>query len=156
LTPRSAAFIVKEDGMTSVRRLLIVLAVGVGMAAALHLPAGPASAQQLNTLNVTIRDYTFEFKGTVLKPDQPVVITLKNLDKVTHGFMSPLLGQQEVEIESKGATTYGKGIRGLHINPGETVTIRFTPMKPGRYQFQCDIHPNMKKGEVLLLSIGEV
>jgi plastocyanin len=141
--------------MTSVRRLLIVLALGVGAVAALHLPAGPASAQQSNTLDVTIRNSTFEFKGMVLKPNQPAVIVLKNLDKITHGFMSTLLGQQEVEIESKGATTYGKGIRGLHINPGETATIRFIPMKPGRYSFECDIHPNMK-GEILLLSIGEV
>jgi plastocyanin len=141
--------------MTTVRRLLIILAIGVGAAAALYLPAERASAQQSNRLDVTIHNYTFEFKGLVLKPDQPAVITLKNLDNVTHGFMSPLLGQQEVEIESKGATTYGKGIRGLHINPGETVTIRFIPMKPGRYQFECDIHPNMK-GEILALSIGEV
>jgi plastocyanin len=141
--------------MTTVRRLLIVLAMGVGAAAASYLPAEPASAQQSNRLDVTIRNYTFEFKGVVLKPNQPAIITLKNLDKVTHGFMSPILGQQEVEIESKGVTTYGKGIRGVHINPGETVTIRFMPLKPGRYQFKCDIHPNMK-GEILALSIGEV
>lgn len=128
--------------------LLAVAIVGAGLAVAV-------SAQQPNSLDVTIRNYTFEFKGTVLKPNQPVVIVLKNLDKVTHGFMSPLLGEQQVEIESRGATTYGKGIKGLHINPGETVTIRFMPMKPGRYQFDCDIHPNMK-GEILLLSIGEV
>jgi len=114
-----------------------------------------ASAQQPGKIEVTIHNSTFQFQGTVLKPNQPAVIVLKNLDKITHGFMSPLLGQQEVEIESKGATTYGKGIKGLHINPGETVTIRFMPIKPGRYQFECDIHPNMK-GEILVLSIGEV
>ena len=138
--------------MVIVRRLLIVLVMGAGMAVALHLPA---AAQPPGRIEVTIRNSTFEFQGAVLKLNQPAVIVLKNLDQITHGFMSPLLGQQEVEIESKGATTYGKGIRGLHINPGETVMIRFMPTKPGRYTFECDIHPNMK-GEILALSIGEV
>jgi plastocyanin len=128
--------------------ILAVAIVSAGLAVS-------ASAQQPGKIEVTIRNYTFEYKGMVLKPNQPALIVLRNLDKVTHGFMSSLLGQQEVEIESKGVTTYGTGIRGVHINPGETVTIRFMPVKPGRYQFQCDIHPNMK-GEILALSIGEV
>jgi len=116
--------------------------------------AAALAAQEPGKIDVTIRNFTFEFQGAVIKPSMPAVITLKNLDKVTHGFMSPLLGEQEVEIVTKAGATYGKGIRGVHINPGETVTIRFMPMKPGRYQFDCDIHPNMK-GEILSLSIGE-
>jgi plastocyanin len=128
--------------------ILAVAIVSAGLAVS-------ASAQQPGKIEVTIRNYTFEYKGMVLKPNQPAVIVLRNLDKVTHGFMSTLFGQQEVEIESKGVTTYGRGIRGVHINPGETVTIRFMPIKAGRYQFECDIHPNMK-GEILALSIGEV
>ena len=138
--------------MAQVRRFAIGLALGMGLVVALHLPA---LAQQANRLDVTIRNYTYVFKGGVLNPDQPVVIVIENVDKVTHGFMSPLLALQDVEVESRGVTTYGKGIKGVHIDPGTTVTIRFTPTKPGRFTFQCDIHPNMK-GEVLLLSIGEV
>jgi plastocyanin len=131
-----------------VRGLLAVAMVGAGLTAAL-------AAQEPGRIDVTIRNYTFEFQGAAIKPNQPAVITLKNLDKVTHGFMSPLLGEQEVEIEARGATTYGKGIRGVHINPGETVTIRFMPTKLGRYTFECDLHPNMK-GEILVLSVSEV
>ena len=138
--------------MAQVRRFAIGLVLGVGLVVALHLPA---LAQQANRLDVTIRNYTYVFKGGVLNPDQPVVIVIENVDKVTHGFMSSLLALQDVEVESRGVTTYGKGIKGVHIDPGTTVTIRFTPTKPGRFTFQCDIHPNMK-GEVLLLSIGEV
>ncbi|HUJ79212.1 MAG TPA: cupredoxin domain-containing protein [Nitrospiria bacterium] len=138
--------------MAQVRRFAIGLALGVGLVVALHLPA---LAQQANRLDVTIRNYTYLFKGGVLNPDQPVVIVIENADKVTHGFMSPLLGLQDVEVETRGVTTYGRGIKGVHIDPGTSVTIRFTPNKPGRFTFQCDIHPNMK-GEVLLLSIGEV
>jgi plastocyanin len=128
--------------------MLVVAMVGAGLAVAV-------AAQEPGKIDVTIRNSTFEFQGAVLRPNQPAVIVIKNLDKITHGFMSPLLGEQEVEIEAKGATTYGKGVRGLHINPGESVTIRFLPMKPGRYKFECDIHSNMK-GEILSLSIGEV
>ncbi|MBI3621100.1 MAG: cupredoxin domain-containing protein [Nitrospirae bacterium] len=135
--------------MTGIMRgMLVVAMVGAGLAVA-------SAAQEPGRIDVTIRNFTFEFQGATIKPNQPAVITLKNLDKVTHGFMSPLLGEQEVEIEAKGATTYGRGMRGLHLNPGETATIRFMPMKPGRYKFECDIHPNMK-GEILSLSIGEV
>ena len=141
--------------MTSIRRSVVVWLLCLGIAVSAGLPADRASAQQPGKIEVTIRNSTYEFQGAGLKPDQPAVIVLNNLDKITHGFMSPLLGQQEVEIESKGATTYGKGIKGLHINPGETVTIRFIPTRPGRYKFECDIHPNMK-GEILTLSIGEV
>lgn len=135
--------------MTGIMRgMLVVAMVGAGLAVA-------SAAQEPGRIDVTIRNFTFEFQGATIKPNQPAVITLKNLDKVTHGFMSPLLGEQEVEIEAKGATTYGRGMRGLHLNPGETATIRFMPMRPGRYKFECDIHPNMK-GEILSLSIGEV
>jgi len=140
--------------MTRRRWIIMVGVVWLGTVVMVHAPMGSA-AQEPGKMTVTIRNSAFEFQGAVLRPDQPAVITLKNLDKITHGFMSPLLGQQEVEIETKGATTYGRGVRGVHINPGETVTIRFVPTKPGRYSFECDIHPNMK-GEILSLSIGEV
>ena len=140
--------------MTRRRWIIMVGVVWLGTVVTVHAPMGSA-AQEPGKMTVTIRNSAFEFQGAVLRPDQPAVITLKNLDKITHGFMSPLLGQQEVEIETKGATTYGRGVRGVHINPGETVTIRFVPTKPGRYSFECDIHPNMK-GEILSLSIGEV
>jgi len=102
-----------------------------------------------------IRNYTFEFQGGALRPNEPGTIVLKNSDKVQHGFTSPFLAEQDVQVEAAAGTTYGKGIRGVYINPGETLKIHFTPNRPGSFQFRCDLHTNMK-GELLFLSVQGV
>jgi hypothetical protein len=80
-------------------------------------------------------------------------IVLRNQDKIKHGFTSSLLEEIEVQVESGGVTTYGKGIKGIYIGPGETLQIHLLPNRPGKFSFRCDIHPDMK-GELLLLSVG--
>jgi len=112
-------------------------------------------AAETAKVEIVIRNYTFEFQGGALRPNEPGTIVLKNIDKVQHGFTSPLLAEQDVWVDSASGTTYGKGIRGVYINPGETLQIRFTPNRPGSFQFRCDLHPNMK-GELLLLSVQGV
>ncbi|HET6464014.1 MAG TPA: hypothetical protein VFH55_00200 [Nitrospiria bacterium] len=106
-------------------------------------------------VEIVIRNYTFEFQGGALRPSEPGIIVLKNMDKVQHGFTSPFLREQDVQVESAAGIAYGKGIGGVYINPGETLRIHFMPNRPGSFQFRCDLHPNMK-GELLLLSIQGV
>ncbi|HUK55268.1 MAG TPA: cupredoxin domain-containing protein [Nitrospiria bacterium] len=113
------------------------------------------TAVEAAKVEIVIRNYTFEFQGGALRPNEPGVIILKNQDKVQHGFTSPFLAEQDVQVEAAAGTTYGKGIRGVYINPGETLKIRFTPNRPGSFQFRCDLHPNMK-GELLFLSVQGV
>lgn len=106
-------------------------------------------------VSIEIRDSTFIFKGGALRPGEQNLIMLNNQDTVRHGFTSEILRQIEVEVEGEFGDTYGKGIRGVHINPGETLEIRLIPVVPGKMSFRCDLHPEMK-GELLVLSIGAV
>lgn len=43
----------------------------------------------------------------------------------------------------------------MFVGPNANAVIRFTVKRPGRYEFKCSIHPNMK-GELLLLNIQGV
>jgi plastocyanin len=117
------------------------------------LPSFLTAQEKSGKVEIVIRNFTFEFRGGALRPNEPGTIILRNQDKVKHGFTSPLLQEVDVQVEAGGVTTYGKGIKGVYINPGQTVQIHFVPNRPGRFRFRCDIHPNMK-GELLLLSIG--
>ena len=83
----------------------------------------------------------------------PTVIILRNQDIIEHGFTSPMLGGMFVQGESEGMTVYGKGVEGFYVNPDKTLVLRFTPERQGRYEFRCDLHPNMK-GEVFLLEMS--
>ncbi len=113
------------------------------------------AAPETAKVEIVIRNYAFEFQGGAIRPNEPGTIVLRNLDKVQHGFTSPYLEEQDVRVESASGTAYGKGIRGVYINPGETLQIRFTPNRPGSLSFRCDLHPDMK-GELVLLSVQGV
>jgi plastocyanin len=41
------------------------------------------------------------------------------------------------------------------VDPKREAVIRFNMERPGRHEFRCSIHPNMK-GELLLLSVEAV
>jgi plastocyanin len=59
------------------------------------------------------------------------------------------------EVEAGGVLTYGRGIGGVFVDPNDGAAIRFTVKRPGRYEFKCLIHPDMR-GELLLLNIQAV
>jgi len=117
--------------------------------------ASTGAAAAGGTIVILLRNYTFEYQNGALKPNEPGTIVLKNTDKVRHGFTSPYLLEQEVQVETSAGISYGKGIAGVYINPGETLQIHFTPNRPGSFPFRCDLHANMK-GEFLLLSVQGV
>jgi hypothetical protein len=106
-------------------------------------------------VEIQIRNFIFEFHGGLLKPDLPATILIKNLDKTQHGFTSPLLEEVEVRVETESGICYGKGIRGVYINPQQEIQIHFTPLRERNLTFRCDLHPGMK-GELLMLSIEAI
>ena len=111
--------------------------------------------QPSGMVEIIIRNSTFQFQGGILKPDQAATIVIHNQDQITHGFTSTLLADLDVQVESNGVTTLGKGIKSIHIDSGKTVRIHFLPNRPGKFSFRCDLHPNMK-GELLILSIDSL
>ncbi|HEY4485262.1 MAG TPA: hypothetical protein VI702_02910 [Nitrospiria bacterium] len=134
-------------------RLLIAI-IGALMAPGLTFSAVPAQPGEGEVL-IVIRNSVFEFQGGAIRPDAQATIILQNMDTLRHGFSSPVLDRLEAEVEGPGGDVYGKGIRGIHIQPGETYYIRFTPTQPGKFSFRCDLHPKMR-GELIMLSIGAV
>lgn len=115
--------------------------------------ADPSVAQLEQRGEITIRNYDFLLSQPVpIRLHVPTVIILRNQDIVRHGFTSPMLAQMLVRGEGEGVSAYGKGIEGFYVDPGKTLVIRFTPERPGKYSFHCDLHPDMK-GELYLLEV---
>ncbi|RMH04768.1 MAG: hypothetical protein D6704_10485 [Nitrospirae bacterium] len=114
-----------------------------------------AGAQPEQQVMVTIRNFTFETTQMPLQLHLPTVIHIKNEDEVRHDFGSSMFEGTYTRVETLDTSTYGRGIGGVFLDPGAEVEIRFTIDKPGRYKFQCSIHPEMT-GEILLLTVGAV
>jgi plastocyanin len=77
------------------------------------------------------------------------------MDNVRHDFGSHMFLNTLTHVESNGVVTYGKGLEGAYIDPGQEALIRLILDHPGRFQFQCSIHKDMK-GEILLLIVDAV
>lgn len=117
------------------------------------LDAPATRAQPPQRVEVLIRNFSYEVQGGVIRPELPTTIIIRNSDQVTHGFTSPFLEETDVQVEINRSTAFGRGVKGVHIEPGQEVRIHFIPPRTGRFTFSCDLHPNMK-GEALLLSIA--
>lgn len=114
---------------------------------------GGAQAEQ--RIEVTIKDFTFLTKQIPLRLGVATVITITNLDQERHDFGSTMFDGIPTRVESGGIVSYGKGIGGLFLDAKKEAVIRFTMELPGRHEFRCSIHPNMK-GELLLLNVEAV
>ena len=114
-----------------------------------------ASAQSEQRVGVKIKDYTFITNQVPLMPDAPTVIEIRNEDDVRHDFGSIVFQNTHTQVESDGVIAYGRGVAGVSLDPAKQASVRFIIERPGRYEFRCSIHPNMR-GELLLLNIGAV
>jgi plastocyanin len=113
------------------------------------------NAQSQQEVNVTIEGYKFLTSQMPLQLHADTIIRVKNLDNVRHDFGSQMFLNTLTHVESDGVVTYGKGIEGAYVDPGQEASFRLTLDQVGRFQFQCSIHPDMK-GEILLLIIDAV
>ena len=129
--------------------------LGVVMACALLMGVTQVSAQPEQQVEVTIKDFTFRTTQMPLQLNAATVIHVKNEDDVRHDFGSTIFNNSSTRVENQGVIIYGDHIGGAFVDPGREVTFRFVIERPGRYQFQCSIHSDMK-GEILLLSVGAV
>ena len=128
-----------------------VLAMGFFLLASASL----SNAQSLQEVHVTIEGYTFRTTQTPLQLNTETTIHIKNMDDVRHDFGSHMFLNTLTQVESKGVVTYGNGLEGVYIDPGQEASIRLILDHPGRFQFQCSIHKDMK-GEILLLIVDAV
>ena len=117
--------------------------------------AEPVFSQSEQVVEVTIKDFKFMTKQGVLRLGFPTVIKVRNEDAERHDFGSTMFEGIPTQIEKDGVTVHGRGLSGVLLDPKRDVAIRFNMSRPGRYEFRCSIHPNMK-GELLLLSVEAV
>ena len=129
--------------------------IGVLVLGAWAMGLTPAEAQTEQRVDVKIRDFTFIASQAPLMLNAPAVITIRNEDGARHNFESPIFQGIATEVEAAGVITYGRGIGGVFVDSNAGAVIRFTVKRPGRYEFKCSIHPDMK-GELLLLNIQSV
>ncbi len=114
-----------------------------------------STAQTQQEVNVTIDNYTFRTTQMPLQLHTDTIIRVKNLDDVRHDFGSQMFLNTLTHVSSNGVVTYGKGVEGAFVDPGQEASIRLILNQSGRFQFQCSIHPDMK-GEILLLTVDAV
>ncbi len=118
-------------------------------------PIVPAGSQSEQVVEVVIKDFSFITKQGPLRLGLPTVIKVVNQDAERHDFGSTMFEGLPTKIEKDGVIVYGRGLGGVMLDPKQDATIRFNMERPGRHQFRCSIHPNMK-GELLLLSAEAV
>ena len=112
-----------------------------------------AQDEERGTIEVVIRNSTFVYQARILRVDEQAVIVVRNADTIQHGFTSAAIAEFDARVETEGLVTYGKGIKGPHLDSGQEVRIRFTPTRPVKMSFRCDLHPAMT-GEIVFLSVS--
>ena len=79
-----------------------------------------SSAQpQQQEVHVTIEGYKFQTSQMPLQLHTDTIIRVKNLDNVRHDFGSQMFFNTLTHVESNGVVTYGKGIEGAYVDPGQ-------------------------------------
>ena len=114
-----------------------------------------SDAQSEQRIEVTIKEFTFVTKQVPLRLGVSTVISIQNEDAERHDFGSAMFEGIPTKVESDGVSSYGKGIDGVLLDSKRRAVIRFTMDRPGRHEFRCSIHPNMK-GELLLMTVEAV
>jgi plastocyanin len=144
----------KEVSMNSrrVRFRVIVIALA-GTISLCGTPTVQSEPEQV--VEVVVRGFTFVTKQKALRLGLPTTIKVINEDPERHDFGSTMFEGIPTRIEKDGVSVYGRGLGGVMLDAKRDAVIRFTMERPGRHEFRCSIHPDMK-GELLLLSAEAV
>lgn len=91
---------------------------------------------------LTARRLSFDKTTIAVPPGVEVEVVLQNRGGAAHSF-------SVYETESAESVLF----RGEQVAPGMTRTCRFvSPEEPGRYYFQCDLHPESMNGDFIVSS----
>lgn len=134
-------------------QILLLLKILLILSFLAFLFARPVFGQGEKEVFIFIQNGSYQFEENNLQPDQPVMLVINNRDLVRHGFLSTIFEGLDVEVEVNGIITYTKGMKGIHLDPGKTARIHFSPTSAGKFSFHCDLHPSLK-GEMAILTFG--
>jgi plastocyanin len=104
--------------------LLFILAIALSS-------AGPALAENLTNIEVTIKDHRFTPSEIRVPAGKPVTLTIKNDDPAAEEFDSSALKVEKV------------------IAGGRSGTVRLRALNAGRYPFIGEYHPQTAQGIVI-------
>ena|SRR5271154_280873 len=93
--------------------------------------SGPAAADDLTSISVTIKDHRFSPSEIRVPAAKPTLLTITNEDPTAEEFDSSALKVEKV------------------IAGGRTATVRLRPLGPGRYPFMGEYHPDTAQGVVI-------
>jgi cytochrome c oxidase subunit 2 len=102
------------------RRAVALTATALAVAGCVAASQVTPKAPPVQTVEILAQKFNFTPDEIKVKKGVPVDLELTTLDRI-HGFNVP-----------------GLGLR-TEIVPGQTTHVKFTPDKPGRYLFHCDI-----------------
>lgn len=94
-------------------------------------PGRPALAEEITTVEVTIRDHRFSPSEIHVPAGKPTIIRIKNEDATAEEFESTALKVEKV------------------IAGGAAGAVRLRPLGPGRYPFLGEYHADTAKGVVI-------
>ncbi|HXX83931.1 MAG TPA: cupredoxin domain-containing protein [Casimicrobiaceae bacterium] len=98
---------------------------------ALLFLSGPAIAEDLTKIEVTIKDHRFSPSEIRVPAGKPILLTVKNEDPTAEEFDSSALKVEKV------------------IAGGRSATVRLRPLGPGRYPFTGEYHSDTAQGVVI-------
>jgi len=80
---------------------------------------------------LTIKDHAFSPQEITVKANTKIKLVVTNEDTAAEEFESPSLNREKL------------------IRAGQSVTILLPPLKPGRYEFFGEFHPDTARGAVI-------
>ena len=106
--------------------------MGFCAASALALALGTSAiAADVEERTLTIKDHVFSPAEVRVKANTRTRLIVTNQDPAAEEFESPTLNREKL------------------IRPGQSVTILLPPLKPGRYEFFGEFHPETARGAVV-------
>lgn len=90
---------------------------------------------------------------------QPVALSLVNHGVLEHdievvGLSAEDIASDGVADDMTGDAHHSKAVVAVHANVGKTMTVTFTPMTPGAYEFYCTVPGHREAGMVGTLTVA--
>jgi uncharacterized cupredoxin-like copper-binding protein len=153
------AFAAKSGGNTSLRSVFLL-----GVLAALLLTACSSGPQPMQ-VSMQASEFRFEPSTIEVMAGQQLTVMMQNMGTVEHDFVIQEIPIEATSAESAtaepgmaGHTMEGTGMEpAVHMRAlaGMTVSVTFTPTKPGTYEFYCAVAGHKEAGMVGTLVVRE-
>ena len=113
-----------------------------------------SSQQPVTEITVEATDFTYDPVSITVPAGQPVTLMLNNMGKVEHDFVIDNINVANVETSDSGPATHHQmgdmPEYDLHFfaKAGETASLQFTALEPGKYEIFCSIEGHKEAGMI--------